>query len=80
MVFKMTSKSGYYTLTQNFFLTGFEPITAFNKNGLLIEFMCEKDNSQPLVTVVNVKATNSTPLLMSDFVFQAAVPKVRLLF
>lgn len=55
--------------------TGLPPITAFSKNGLLIEFLCERDENQPNVTTVNVKATNSTPLPIQDFVFQAAVPK-----
>ncbi|XP_069113708.1 AP-1 complex subunit gamma-1-like isoform X1 [Argopecten irradians] len=55
--------------------TGLETLTAFNKNGLLIEFMCERDETQATVTTVNVKATNSTATSMADFVFQAAVPK-----
>ncbi|XP_060078915.1 AP-1 complex subunit gamma-1-like isoform X1 [Ylistrum balloti] len=55
--------------------TGLETLTAFNKNGLLIEFMCERDETQANVTTVNVKATNSTATSMADFVFQAAVPK-----
>ena len=38
--------------------------------------MCEKDNSQAAVIIVNVKATNSSPTPMTEFVFQAAVPKV----
>lgn len=55
--------------------SGYPPIIAFNKNGLLIEFVCEKDETQVGVTTINLKATNSTPLAISDFVFQAAVPK-----
>ena len=58
------------------FFSGSAPIIAFNKNGLLIEFMCEKDNSQAAVCIVNVKASNSSPTPMTEFVFQAAVPKV----
>ncbi|KAL5021655.1 hypothetical protein ScPMuIL_000810 [Solemya velum] len=50
-------------------------LTAFNKNGLLIDFLCEKDNQTTGVIVINMKATNSTATLMSEFVFQAAVPK-----
>ena len=53
---------------------------AFNKNGLLVEFMCEKDNSQATVFIVNVKASNSSPTPMTEFVFQAAVPKVMVWF
>ena len=59
-------------------IAGATPITAFNKNGLLVEFMCERDNSQATVCVLNVKASNSSPTPMTDFVFQAAVPKVKL--
>ncbi|OWF34773.1 AP-1 complex subunit gamma-1-like isoform X2 [Mizuhopecten yessoensis] len=55
--------------------TGLETLTAFNKNGLLIEFMCERDEAQDHIITVNVKATNSTATSMADFVFQAAVPK-----
>lgn len=54
---------------------GFPPMTAFNKNGLLVEFFLEKDISDPDVTSINIKATNSTQSPMSEFVFQAAVPK-----
>ncbi|CAG2208291.1 AP1G1 [Mytilus edulis] len=54
---------------------GFPPMTAFNKNGLLVEFLIEKDISDPDVTSINIKATNSTQSPMSEFVFQAAVPK-----
>eukprot|EP00106_Octopus_bimaculoides_P016729 XP_014784171.1 PREDICTED: AP-1 complex subunit gamma-1-like isoform X1 [Octopus bimaculoides] len=55
--------------------SGLATIVAFNKNGLLIEFHCEKDETQSGVTTINLKATNTTPLAISDFVFQAAVPK-----
>lgn len=57
-------------------ILGFPPMTAFNKNGLLVEFMFEKDSLDPEVTSINIKATNSTQTTMSEFVFQAAVPKV----
>ncbi|KAL3860027.1 hypothetical protein ACJMK2_010200 [Sinanodonta woodiana] len=49
--------------------------TAFSKNGLLVEFACERDGGQPTVTSISMKATNSTPTPISEFVFQAAVPK-----
>jgi len=58
------------------FFAGLEPMVAFNKSGLLIEFTCERDEQQAIVTIVNMKATNSTISSMSNFVFQAAVPKV----
>ncbi|XP_059176379.1 AP-1 complex subunit gamma-1-like [Physella acuta] len=50
-------------------------VTAFNKDGLLIEFNCQKANNDATKTVINMKATNSSPFPMLDFVFQAAVPK-----
>ncbi|KAK6185231.1 hypothetical protein SNE40_007508 [Patella caerulea] len=49
-------------------------IVAFSRNDLLVEMMCEKD-TEPNIVVINVKATNSSSTPMSDFVFQAAVPK-----
>ncbi|XP_046328191.1 AP-1 complex subunit gamma-1-like isoform X1 [Haliotis rufescens] len=55
--------------------TGFPPIVAFNKNGLLLEFKCERDGGRAEVTIINMKATNSSPTPISEFVFQAAVPK-----
>lgn len=51
-------------------------LTAFDKNGLKVELTCERDNGQANVTIINVKSTNSTATTMSDYIFQAAVPKV----
>ena len=56
------------------------PLVAFNKNGLVIEFRCERDNNSPTVSVINVKASNASPSQMSEFLFQAAVPKVFLCY
>ncbi|XP_070198443.1 AP-1 complex subunit gamma-1-like isoform X2 [Littorina saxatilis] len=50
-------------------------MTAFEKNGLSIKFMCERDQTLPCSTHINMAATNTTPFPMTDFVFQAAVPK-----
>nr|XP_034339120.1 AP-1 complex subunit gamma-1 isoform X3 [Crassostrea gigas] len=50
-------------------------LTAFDKNGLKVELTCERDNGQANVTIINVKSTNSTATTMSDYIFQAAVPK-----
>ncbi|XP_078335673.1 AP-1 complex subunit gamma-1-like isoform X3 [Crassostrea virginica] len=50
-------------------------LTAFEKNGLKVELTCERDNGQPNVTVINVNSTNSSATTMSEYVFQAAVPK-----
>ncbi|XP_076470674.1 AP-1 complex subunit gamma-1-like isoform X2 [Babylonia areolata] len=50
-------------------------MTAFEKNGLCIKFQCERDLKTPTTTLINMAATNSTPFPMTEFVFQAAVPK-----
>ncbi|XP_025076007.1 AP-1 complex subunit gamma-1-like isoform X3 [Pomacea canaliculata] len=50
-------------------------VTAFEKNGLCIRFLCERDPGVVCATVINMIATNSTPFPITDFVFQAAVPK-----
>uniref|UniRef100_A0A8C0FIU7 AP-1 complex subunit gamma n=1 Tax=Bubo bubo TaxID=30461 RepID=A0A8C0FIU7_BUBBB len=57
------------------FSTGIPSITAYNKNGLKIDFTFERSNTNPSVTVITIQASNSTELDMTDFVFQAAVPK-----
>nr|3ZY7_A Chain A, AP-1 COMPLEX SUBUNIT GAMMA-1 [Mus musculus]3ZY7_B Chain B, AP-1 COMPLEX SUBUNIT GAMMA-1 [Mus musculus] len=50
-------------------------ITAYDALGLKIEFTFERSNTNPSVTVITIQASNSTELDMTDFVFQAAVPK-----
>ncbi|KFQ77741.1 AP-1 complex subunit gamma-1, partial [Phaethon lepturus] len=57
------------------FSAGIPSITAYNKNGLKIDFTFERSNTNPSVTVITIQASNSTELDMTDFVFQAAVPK-----
>uniref|UniRef100_A0AAY4E2C7 AP-1 complex subunit gamma n=1 Tax=Denticeps clupeoides TaxID=299321 RepID=A0AAY4E2C7_9TELE len=54
---------------------GIPPMTAYNKNGLKIEFMFERSNPNPNIAVITIHASNSTEADMTDFVFQAAVPK-----
>nr|XP_033797984.1 AP-1 complex subunit gamma-1 isoform X4 [Geotrypetes seraphini] len=54
---------------------GIPPIIAYSKNGLKIEFTFERSNTNPSVTVITIHASNSTDVEMTDFVFQAAVPK-----
>ena len=48
-------------------------ITAFEKNGLKIDFIFQRTNTN---ISINVSASNNTSSPMSDFIFQAAVPKV----
>lgn len=50
-------------------------ITAFDKDGLKLLFSLEKLPDENSLTI-NVTATNGTLSNMSDFLFQAAVPKV----
>lgn len=52
-------------------------MTAYNKNGLKIEFTFERANPNPNIAVITIHASNSTEADMTEFVFQAAVPKVR---
>uniref|UniRef100_H3AKS0 AP-1 complex subunit gamma n=1 Tax=Latimeria chalumnae TaxID=7897 RepID=H3AKS0_LATCH len=54
---------------------GIPPITAYNKNGLKVEFTFERSNTNPSITVITIHASNTTEVDMADFVFQAAVPK-----
>ncbi|TNN87529.1 AP-1 complex subunit gamma-1 [Liparis tanakae] len=48
---------------------------AYNKNGLKIEFTFERANPNPNVAIITIHASNTTEADMTDFVFQAAVPK-----
>uniref|UniRef100_A0A8C1UXE7 Adaptor related protein complex 1 subunit gamma 1 n=1 Tax=Cyprinus carpio TaxID=7962 RepID=A0A8C1UXE7_CYPCA len=61
-----------------FCLAGIPPMTAYNKNGLKIEFTFERSNPSPNIAVITIHATNSTEADMTEFVFQAAVPKQQL--
>ncbi|KAK2142509.1 hypothetical protein LSH36_945g00012 [Paralvinella palmiformis] len=49
-------------------------LTAFEKSGLKVEFTFDRPEGQT-VTNITLTATNSNPTPLSDFVFQAAVPK-----
>ncbi|XP_031349516.1 AP-1 complex subunit gamma-1 isoform X2 [Photinus pyralis] len=49
-------------------------LTAFDKNGLKIVFSLEKMSESNMVSI-HLTATNSTISSMTDFLFQAAVPK-----
>uniref|UniRef100_A0A672HC38 AP-1 complex subunit gamma n=1 Tax=Salarias fasciatus TaxID=181472 RepID=A0A672HC38_SALFA len=55
--------------------TGIPPMTAYNKNGLKIDFTFERANPNPNIAVITIHASNTTEADMTDFVFQAAVPK-----
>lgn len=51
-------------------------VLAFDKNGLRIVFSLERLKEAPTTTVVNVIATNQSQAPFTEFLFQAAVPKV----
>lgn len=56
---------------------GIPPMTAYNKNGLKIDCTFERSNQNPNIAVITIHASNLTEAEMTEFVFQAAVPKVR---
>jgi hypothetical protein len=50
------------------------PLTVLNKNGLHIIFNFEK---QDQILLIHLQATNSTSIPITNFVFKAAVPRVK---
>ena len=61
-----------------FCCVGVPSIIAYNKNGLKIEFNLQKvDNNPANIIDMTLTASNSLAVPITDFVFQAAVPKVR---
>ncbi len=52
-------------------------MVAYEKDGLKIEFSFERNAMTPTQFTINMSASNSTAAAMTEFVFQAAVPKVR---
>uniref|UniRef100_A0A665VWS1 AP-1 complex subunit gamma n=1 Tax=Echeneis naucrates TaxID=173247 RepID=A0A665VWS1_ECHNA len=53
----------------------FKKYDHMSKNGLKIDFTFERANPNPNIAVITIHASNSTEADMTDFVFQAAVPK-----
>lgn len=51
-------------------------LTAFEKNGLKLVFSLERLPESNNTVSIHLTATNSTLSNMTDFLFQAAVPKV----
>jgi hypothetical protein len=51
-------------------------VVGYNKNGLAIYFHPVRDQANAAIVNVNCTFQNSSPALLSNFVFQAAVPKV----
>jgi AP-1 complex subunit gamma-1 len=58
--------------------TDLPSITAYEKNGLKIVFALERLPENPNTMVITMSAMNETLDPMSEFLFQAAVPKVSL--
>lgn len=56
-----------------FYSAGIPGINAYNKNGIKLDMTFEV---QETVTTINMQATNNTGTNVTDFLFQAAVPKV----
>jgi hypothetical protein len=54
--------------------TSIPPLTVLNKNGLHIIFNFEK---QDQILFIHLQATNSTSIPITNFVFKAAVPRVK---
>jgi len=54
---------------------GIPSMIAFEKNGLKLEFQLERSAATPNVLTITLNATNSNLQPISEFVFQAAVPK-----
>lgn len=52
-------------------------VVAYEKNGLQIVFSLETLQDAPTTTVVHVTANNQSQNPFTEFLFQAAVPKVR---
>ena len=49
-------------------------MTVIDKNGLRISFHFERQDS---ILLIHLQATNSTQIPITNFVFKAAVPKVK---
>ena len=51
-------------------------VVGYNKNGVVITFAPQRDPSNPTLVNVTCVFQNGSPALLTNFVFQAAVPKV----
>jgi hypothetical protein len=58
------------------FFVDLPSITAYEKNGLKIVFSLERLPENPNTTVIRMSAMNETLNPITEFLFQAAVPKV----
>lgn len=61
-------------MTDLLWFSAIPSITAFEKNGLRLEFNFAR--MSPTQLDITVRASNSNMAALTDFIFQAAVPKV----
>jgi len=71
-------RSNLTLLTCYCVLSALPSITVFDKNNLRVQFAIERDQTDPLSLNITLTATNGSAVAINDFVFQAAVPKVKL--
>ena len=50
-------------------------VTAYDKNGLRVDFSFDRPADNPNLVIVTLTANSSYGSTLSDFLFQAAVPK-----
>ena len=51
-------------------------VIGYNKNGVALYFQPVRDQANPTIVNVNCVFQNGSPAMLTNFVFQAAVPKV----
>ena len=74
---KSSSNNGNFQLSRSRFsrfTLAIPPMTVIDKNGLRVLFNFERHDT---TLTIQLRATNSTHSPITDFVFKAAVPKVR---
>jgi len=59
-------------------LSALPSITVFDKNHVRVQFALERDPTDTSALNITLTATNGSAVAIQDFVFQAAVPKVKL--
>ena len=50
-------------------------VTAYERNGLRVDFSFDRPADNPLLVIVTLTATSTFGITLGDFLFQAAVPK-----
>ena len=58
-----------------FFFIELQNVTAYDKNGLRVDFSFDRPVDNPNLVIVTLTASSSYGSTVSDFLFQAAVPK-----